>query len=63
MKATLIETITEKLNGCFQTVVSSKNQLANVEKTMKRYEVDIEAIRQKHLRLTSVQSLRQKIKF
>jgi hypothetical protein len=30
MKATLIEAITEKLNGCFQTAVSSKNQLANV---------------------------------
>jgi len=61
MKATQIEAIIEKLNGCFQTAVSSKNLLANVEKAMKRYEVGIEAIRQKHSRLSSVQSLRKKI--
>lgn len=61
MKATQIEAIIEKLNGCFQTAVSSKNQLANVEKAMKRYEVDIEGIRLKLSRLSSVRSLRKKI--
>ncbi|XP_070491054.1 structural maintenance of chromosomes protein 6 isoform X2 [Chironomus tepperi] len=61
MKATQIEAIIEKLNGCFQTAVSSKNQLGNVEKAMKKYEVDIEALRQKISRLSSVRSLRNKI--
>ncbi|CAG9809549.1 unnamed protein product [Chironomus riparius] len=61
IKATQIEAIIEKLNGCFVTAVSSKNQLANVETAMKRYEVDIEAIRQKISRLSSVRSLKEKI--
>ena len=61
MKPTQIEAIIEKLNGCFVSAVSSKNQLANVETAMKRYEVDIEAIRQKLSRLSSVRSLKKKI--
>lgn len=61
MKATQIEAIIEKLNGCFQTAVSSKNQLTNVAAAMKRYEVDIEDLRQKISRLSSVRSLRNKI--
>lgn len=61
MKATQIEAIIEKLNGCFQTAVSSKNQLANVETAMKRYEVDIEELRQKISRLSSIRSLEEKI--
>lgn len=61
MKATQIETIIEKLNSCFKTAVSSKNQLESLNKSIEYYELDIQAIREKHTRLQSVKSLRKKI--
>lgn len=61
MKATQIETIIEKLNSCFKTAVVAKNQLEHLQKSIKLYEGDIEIIKQKHSRLTSVKELKKKI--
>lgn len=58
LKATQIEAIIEKLNACFASGSNSKAQLANMNKTMKVVEKDLNDLQQKYIRLKSVDNIR-----
>jgi len=54
LKATQIEAIIEKLNGCFKSASTSKGQLEHLKRTIGQTETDIEAAKEKHEKLQSI---------
>lgn len=61
LKATQIESITEKLSSCFKISTTTRSQLEHLQRSIKQYESEVQMMKGKHEILLSLTRLRNEI--